>query len=67
MSPDHLYRALVAVSEDLDTQISVIENKKEDPFLQRYPDGRYVLADILVAKAHVLVAIAQLNRERISP
>lgn len=56
-----LVAALRSTITDIDLQISTIVENHEDPYLQRYTDGKYVLAELLVAKAQCLAAIANLQ------
>lgn len=70
---DSLLNELQRTLHDIDMQIKHIKNdiKNEYPeeqrekinvwFWTRYPDGKYVLADLLVARADTLSAMARLR------
>ncbi len=73
---DSLLNELQRTLQDIDMQIKHIKNdiKNEYPeeqrekinvwFWTRYPDGKYVLADLLVARADCLSAMARLRASR---
>lgn len=55
---------LLLMMKKLDKSLNAIitDNPDTDPHLIRYPNGQYVVTDLLVAKAHVLVALVEIER-----
>lgn len=63
MKRQELLYQLTALNEDLNKQIAVIDSDDQpvDPYLLKDATGRYIFADVLVAKANVLTALLQLE------